>query len=158
MAANIVPLTFGTETDGSIIGPAQINAVVGIKPTPGLTSRSGVIPSSETLDTVGPIARTVADAVVGLNAIIGEDERDQLTSSPEIQREIDYSHYLSKKEVLKGARFGLPISRCWEFVSEDQKAVALKVFEGMKKAGAEIIHVDYPCAEDRIAPNGKWDW
>jgi amidase len=158
VAANLVPLTFASETDGSITGPAQINAVVGIKPTPGLTSRSGVIPSSETYDTVGPIARTVADAVIGLNAIVDVDERDPLTSLPTVRREPDYSQYLSTKAALKGAKFGLPIKRCWEFVSNDQKAAALKVFEGMKEAGAEIIHVDYPCAEDRIALNGKWDW
>lgn len=158
MAANIVPLAFGTETDGSIIGPSQINGVVGIKATPGLTSCSGVIGTSETFDTVEPIARTLADTVIGLNAIVGPDERDWLTSSPEVRRELNYSLHLSEKATLKGAKFGLPIKRCWEFVSDDQKAAAIKVFEGMTRAGAEIIHVDYPCAEDRIAPNGKWDW
>lgn len=158
VSVNIVPLTLGTETDSSIAGPAQINAVVGIKPTPGLTSRAGVLPTSETMDTVGPLARTVADAALGLNIIASPDERDNLTRSPEVHREDDYTQFLSTKEVLKGAKFGLPINGCWSFVSEDQRAAAVKILDGMKHAGAEIIEVDYPSAEDRIAPNGKWDW
>lgn len=76
----MVPLTFGTETDGSIIGHAQINAVVGIKPDAGLTSRSGIIPSSESFDTVGLLGRSVLDAALGLNAIVSLDEKDPLMS------------------------------------------------------------------------------
>lgn len=154
----MVPLTFGSETDGSVIGPAQINAVVGIKPTPGLTSRSGVIPSSQSLDTVGPLGRSVLDAVIGLNAIVGSDERDPLTSEGSRHQETDYTAFLSDKKALKGAKFGLPIKRCWEFVKEDQKRAANRILDGIVEAGGEIIHIDYPCAEERIKPNGKWDW
>ncbi|KAF2428738.1 amidase signature enzyme [Tothia fuscella] len=146
VAANLVPLTCGTETDGSIIGPAQINAIVGIKPTPGLTSRNGIIPASLSFDTVGLMARTLADAVIGMEAIMGEDGRDPLTKLSSVRRESNYSQYLNGKAGLKGARFALP------------KELVEKIFEGMKQAGAEILEMDYPCAEDRIAPNGKWDW
>ena len=154
----MVPLTFGSETDGSIIGPAQINAVVGIKPTPGLTSRSGVIPASQSFDTVGPLGRTMHDAALGLNAIVGSDSRDELTLVESRREEEDYTRFLSDKTSLKGARFGLPIRRCWEFVSDDQKRAAEIIFEGIAEAGGEIVHVDYPCAEECIAADGKWDW
>ncbi|KAL8712601.1 MAG: hypothetical protein Q9220_003132 [cf. Caloplaca sp. 1 TL-2023] len=157
-SSNMVPLTFGTETDGSIAGPAQINSVVGIKPTPGLTSRSGIIPSSQSLDTVGPLARSVRDAVLGLNAIVGPDERDPLMTFGPRRQETDYARFLSDKKSLRGAKFGLPIKRCWENVPEDQKRVATRIFDGIIRAGGGIIFVEYPCAEERIAANGKWDW
>ncbi|XP_050262736.1 probable amidase At4g34880 [Quercus robur] len=76
VAANMVSVSLGTETDGSIICPADRNSVVGIKPTVGLTSRSGVIPISPRQDTIGPICRTVTDAVYVLDAIVGFDPRD----------------------------------------------------------------------------------
>ncbi|KAF3949663.1 hypothetical protein CMV_024495, partial [Castanea mollissima] len=76
VAANMVSVSLGTETDGSIICPADHNSVVGIKPTVGLTSRAGVIPISPRQDTIGPICRTVTDAVYVLDAIVGFDPRD----------------------------------------------------------------------------------
>ena len=158
MSANLVPLTVGTETDTSISGPAMINAVVGIKPTPGLTSRNGVIQSSKTLDSVGPFARTVLDAALGLNAMVGSDERDRSGTVYSHQQEEDYARSVSTKASLEGAWFGLPIKRCWEFVPEDQKDVARKIIDAITQAGAKIVNVDYPCAEDRIAADGRWDW
>ena len=158
LSTNMVPLTFGSETDGSVIGPAQINSVVGIKPTPGLTSRSGVIPSSQTYDTVGPLGRSVKDAVLGLNAIVGADDRDPLTLDQSRHQEQDYTNFLSDKTSLRGAKFGLPFKRCWEFVKEDQKREATRILDAIVEAGGEIIQLDYPCAEERIAPNGKWNW
>ncbi len=79
VAANLAAASLGTETDGSIISPSAANAVVGIKPTVGLTSRAGVIPIAHSQDTVGPIARTVADAAALLGAITGFDPRDTAT-------------------------------------------------------------------------------
>lgn len=154
----MVPLSFGTETDTSIIGPASINGVVGFKPTVGFTSRDGVIPISENMDTVGPFGRTVADAVHGLNAIVGIDERDHFTCASSRPLRVDYSKSLTTKESLKGARFGLPNKRCWELVPEDQKTIASKVFEAIREAGGEVLATDFPCAEERIPPNGSWDW
>jgi len=135
VSANIVSLAFSTETDGSIAGPAQINAVVGIKPTPGLTSRSGVIPTSETMDTVGPIARSIGDAVIGLDAIVGADNSDTRTTSSAVKREQNYTQFLSTKIILKGAKFGLPVKGCWEYVSPDQREAAQRVFDSMREAG-----------------------
>ena len=158
VSANIVPLSFGTETDTSIIGPASINGVVGIKPTVGLTSRNGVIPISNSMDSVGTFGRTVVDAVHGLNAIVGINERDAMTSSSlRVQRQ-DYTKYLTTKASLKGARFGLPNRRCWEFVAKDIRKMARKVLEAIQEAGANVSEVDFPCAEDRIPADGSWDW
>ncbi len=76
-----VPLALGTETDGSVINPAERNAIVGIRPTVGLTSRSGVIPECTHQDTVGTFGNTVRDAVYALDAIYGVDSRDHYTSA-----------------------------------------------------------------------------
>ncbi|KFY22356.1 hypothetical protein V491_02830 [Pseudogymnoascus sp. VKM F-3775] len=158
VSANIVPLSIGTETDGSIAGPSQSNSVVGIKPTPGLTSRSGVIPCSENFDTIGPFGRSVIDATLGLDAIVGADATDARSTGADRITRGSYVDFISDKTVLKGARFGLPIKGCWEFVPEDQKKVAEKILDGIKAAGAEVIDVDYPCAEERIPGRGIWDW
>jgi amidase len=158
VSANIVPLSIGTETDTSIIGPAGINGVVGIKPTVGLTSRSGVVPISENMDSVGTFGRTVVDATFGLSAIVGPDQRDQFTQSLSRKQVNDYSQFIVGKEVLKGARFGLPIKRCWELAPLHCKEVALRVFDTMKDAGAEIVNVDFPSIEERIGPEGTWNW
>ncbi len=79
VAANLCTVAVGTETDGSIICPSQINGIVGVKPTMGLVSRSGIIPISHTQDTAGPMARTVKDAGILLHAISGNDESDPVT-------------------------------------------------------------------------------
>ncbi|KAI8988989.1 amidase signature enzyme [Trametes punicea] len=96
----------GTETDGSIISPSNMNNLVGIKPTVGLTSRAGVIPISVHQDTVGPIARSVADAAVVLSIIAGRDPRDNFTlvQPPEVP---DYTKAL-RKDALRGVRLGVP--------------------------------------------------
>ncbi|KAH9908520.1 amidase [Xylariomycetidae sp. FL2044] len=157
VSANLVPIALGTETDTSIIGPASINGVVGIKPTVGLTSRSGVIPISENMDSVGPFGRTVADAAAVLDAIAGVDNEDHFTKSP-FRQESPLITHLATSDVLKGAWFGLPIRRCWELVPPGCKAVASKVLDAIRQAGAEIIEVDFPSIGERTNENGSWDW
>ena len=158
VSANIVPVALGTETDTSIIGPASTNGVVGIKPTVGLTSRSGVIPISENMDSVGTFGRTVADAVAGLDAIVGVDEHDRATTGPDRQEYASYLNFIANRDCLKGARFGLPIKRCWELCPADCKAVASKVLGAIREAGATIIEVDLPSIEERIGRDGGWNW
>lgn len=158
VSANIVPLALGTETDTSIIGPGSVNGIVGIKPTPGLVSRAGVIPISENFDTVGPYGRNVADAVHGLSAIAGMDQRDRFSISPLRPHDANYSRFLSSKSILDGARFGVPWKRCWELVPDDQKEVCQKIFDAIKRHGGEIFRADFPCAEDRIAVDGRCSW
>ncbi|KAF5765336.1 putative amidase signature domain-containing protein [Helianthus annuus] len=112
VATNMVTVSLGTETDGSILCPSSANSVVGIKPTVGLTSRSGVIPVSPRQDTVGPICRTVADAVYVLDAIVGFDIND-----PAATRKA--SKYIPKGGYLKHLKLGrdnegLSLLRIWQ--------------------------------------------
>ncbi|KAJ6402941.1 hypothetical protein OIU84_014948 [Salix udensis] len=108
VAANMVAVSLGTETDGSIICPADHNSVVGLKPTVGLTSRAGVIPISPRQDTIGPICRTVSDAVYVLDAIVGFDPRDSeaTTKAAEFIPAGGYKQFL-RKDGLKGKRVGV---------------------------------------------------
>jgi amidase len=106
VSANLVAVALGTETDGSIVCPSSICGVVGIKPTVGLTSRAGVIPISHTQDTVGPHARTVADAAIVLGALVGVDPRDEATADSAGKFVTDYTQFLDP-DGLRGARIGI---------------------------------------------------
>ena len=106
VSANLAAAAVGTETNGSIICPAVTNGVVGLKPTVGLVSRSGIIPISHTQDTAGPMTRTVADAAIMLNAMAGTDPSDPVTAEADKRRAKDYTKFLDPKG-LKGARLGL---------------------------------------------------
>ncbi|XP_014492376.1 putative amidase C869.01 isoform X2 [Vigna radiata var. radiata] len=107
VAANLVAVSLGTETDGSILCPSDSNSVVGIKPTVGLTSRAGVVPVSPRQDTVGPICRTVADATLVLETIVGIDTNDKATikASKYIPKG-GYAQFL-RKDGLQGKRLGV---------------------------------------------------
>src|SRR5574341_1379900 len=106
VAANFCAAAIGTETDGSIICPAQTNGIVGLKPTLGLVSRSGLIPIAHSQDTAGPMARTVADAAILLGALTGVDARDAATRRSQNRAQQDYSPFLDQKG-LQGARIGV---------------------------------------------------
>ncbi|OBT85216.1 hypothetical protein VE02_05220 [Pseudogymnoascus sp. 03VT05] len=156
VAAGIVVLAYGTETDTSIISPANYAGLVGIKPTVGLTSRAGVIPCSESLDSVGPFGRCVRDAVVGLQAIVGVDERDRYTAEAG-EHVMDYDKCIASKESLKGAVFGLPMKRVWENVDKAIRPRFEELLQMIRDAGAEIVEVDFPCWEAMIDEKG-WNW
>lgn len=159
VSANVVPIALGTETDTSVIGPANYNGIVGIKPTVGLTSRSGVIPISENFDTVGVFGRTVHDACLALNAISGVDEQDSATmQKSEIERIPDYTKYLASKESLKGANFGLPMNRFWLDVENANKPLYEQMIEIIRGAGATICETEMPCWKEHIPEGGLWDW
>ncbi|MBC2899286.1 hypothetical protein CFC21_112137 [Triticum aestivum] len=108
-AANMAAVTLGTETDGSILCPSSFNSVVGIKPTLGLTSRAGVVPITTRQDSVGPMCRTVSDAVHVLDAIVGYDKLDAAATRA-ASKYIPYGGYLQflKKDGLRGKRIGVP--------------------------------------------------
>lgn len=158
VSANLVPLAFGTETDTSIIGPAITCGVVGIKPTVGLTSRSGVIPISETQDSVGSYGRCVADAARALDVIAGQDPRDPHSTVPERRQPDSYCKFLADRHALEGAHFGLPRKRFWDSAPKPQRDVAERVMDWIREAGATIHDVEMPCAEERIHKDGHWDW
>jgi amidase len=141
IASNLAAVGIGTETDGSILCPSSINGLVGLKPTVGLVSRSGIIPISASQDTAGPMARTVADAAVLLSAITAADPRDPATSDPNRRARTDYQMFLDANG-LKGARIGVARDFWGKNVAADK--VMNAALETMKKAGAELIDVKFP--------------
>ncbi len=145
VAANLAAASLGTETDGSIISPAAANAVVGIKPTVGLTSRAGVIPIAHSQDTVGPIARTVADAAALLGTITGFDPRDTATQESVGNYFTDYTQFLDAHG-LRGARIGIARKAYFDY-SPKANAIMEKSIEQMRELGAIIIdNADIPTA------------
>lgn len=159
VSANIVPLAFGTETDCSVISPGMVSGVAAIKPTVGLTSRGGVIPISETQDSVGHYGRCVADVARALDVVADPDPEDSHSTDPSRWQPKSYYACLTDRHALKGARFGLPMTCFWDACPYPQKAVAEKVIELLKDAGAEIVPVEMPSAMERMgSKDGIWDW
>ncbi len=107
VTANLCAVAVGTETDGSIISPSSVNGIVGIKPTIGLVSRTGVIPISPTQDTAGPMARTVRDAAILLGALAGFDLEDKITAAGKEKIVQDYTTSLDEKG-LRGRALAWP--------------------------------------------------
>jgi amidase len=137
VAANLAAASLGTETDGSILCPASINGLVGIKPTLGLTSRAGVIPIAHSQDTVGPFGRTVADAAAVLTAISGPDPRDPATAILAGRSPVDYTRSLDPN-ALAGARIGIARDVYFGY-SEKADAVAEAVIQTLRARGAIIV-------------------
>ena len=135
VAANLCAAAIGTETDGSIICPAQTNSVVGLKPTLGLVSRSGVVPIAHSQDTAGPMARTVTDAAILLGALVGVDGRDVATEGSRDKLCTDYTQFLDP-DGLQGARIG--VARNFELSEKVDRVMAASI-EEMVRLGAEII-------------------
>lgn len=140
VAANLCTVSIGTETDGSIVSPSSFNGIVGLKPTVGLWSRSGIIPISKTQDTAGPMARSVADAAALLGVACGEDPDDEITATSGGKFEKDYTKYLDAS-ALKNARIGIEKS----FLTGHQDVVALykNAIEILQEKGAKIIEIDF---------------
>ncbi|KAI0752555.1 amidase signature enzyme [Daedaleopsis nitida] len=144
---------FGTETGGSIISPSNFNNLVGIKPTVGLTSRAGVIPLSSHQDTVGPLARSVADAAVLLSAIAGPDPRDNYTLA-QPQDVPDFTQAL-KADSLQGVRLGVPRK---VFASLDAHIIAAfnATLDIIRELGATIVDpADLPDFEELEASDNQ---
>lgn len=135
-SANLAALTIGTETGGSIMCPSSTNGVVGIKPTVGLWSRSGIIPISHSQDTAGPMTRTVRDAAVLLGPLTGVDPRDEATNASEGNSHTDYTQFLDT-DGLRGARIGVARS----FTGFDPRIVDLfdNAIDAMRGQGAVIV-------------------
>ena len=146
-SANFTAVSIGSETDGSIVCPASMNGVVGIKPTVGLTSRGGVVPISHTQDTVGPHCRTVADAAAVLSAIAQRtpDSRDPATSANRDKIPADYTTFLNPHG-LNGARIG--VARDFEGFSPHADAVFEDSLTAMSNAGATLVDVFFPHISD----------
>lgn len=146
-SANFCAAAVGTETNGSIICPAVTNGVVGIKPTLGLISRSGIIPIAHTQDTAGPMARTVTDAAILLGVMIGRDRSDASTREADNRRAKDYTDFL-KTDGLKGARLGLVM----QFTTRPETKAYFQPFvEAIRSAGATLIDVTFEPDYTKIA-------
>jgi amidase len=142
IAANLAAVGVGTETDGSIVCPSSANGLVGIKPTVGLVSRSGIVPISHTQDTAGPMTRTVADAAILLGALAGVDPADGATAASRSRLHADYREFL-KADGLRGARIGVA-RNFFGFNSQVDRAMDEAV-AAMKGAGAVIVDpADFP--------------
>ena len=140
VSANLCAVAVGTETDGSVIAPASFCGIVGIKPTVGLVSRSGIIPISATQDTAGPMTRTVADGAILLNAMVGVDPTDSVTLNAKDKIAKDYTSFLDKN-ALKGKRIGVEQSF---LKGRQEEVVALyqKTIDQLKELGATIVPVE----------------
>ncbi len=139
VAANLCVIAIGTETNGSIVCPCNNNGIVGIKPTVGLVSRTGIIPISFTQDTGGPMARTVTDAAICLGALTTPDPSDSKTLAKDRVAHKDYTQFL-KKDGLKGKRIGYYKSVLGTHVRLTKVMDA--AVEAMRKQGATVIEVD----------------
>lgn len=135
VAAGLVPVAVGSETDGSIICPASMNGLVGIKPTLGLVSRSGIIPISHNQDTAGPMARNVTDAAILLSAMAGSDPQDPATADAD-KHATDYTRFLDPNG-LRGKRIGVVRQLAGNEPNADR--VLDEAIAAMKAQGAIII-------------------
>jgi len=137
VSANLVVIAIGTETDGSIVSPSSVCGIVGLKPTVGLVSRSGIVPIAHSQDTAGPMARTVTDAAILLSVLAGPDSDDPATEAGSGHFSPDYSKFLDAGG-LKGARLGIVRSDSFNFNPNLDPLLAAAI-EKMKSAGAVIV-------------------
>jgi amidase len=144
IAANLAAIGIGTETDGSIVCPASICGIVGIKPTLGLVSRSGIIPIAHSQDTAGPMTRTVTDAAILLSALTAVDGRDSATAQNNKKAEKDYTRFLDRNG-LRGARIGVA-RQFWGKNAQLDKTLNDSL-EQMKQAGAILTDVKFATFE-----------
>lgn len=153
VSANLTAVAVGTETSGSILNPAGWNGIVGVKPTVGLISRSGIIPIAFSQDTAGPMARTVRDAAILLGAMTGVDARDPATGTSAGRVPADYTAELNP-DGLQGARLGVP-TYFYKFITTPE--VRLPLFEEalsrIRELGAEIVTIDaFPYQDEPYRP------
>ncbi len=138
VSANLTMLAIGTETNGSIVCPSNANGIVGIKPTVGLVSRSGIVPISYSMDIAGPMARNVRDAAIALGTMTGEDPSDPKTLASSGRVHTDYTQFLNE-EGLQGKRIGLFTGPLGSHYKVD--SLMMQTVEFLKSQGAEIIEV-----------------
>ena len=144
VSANLCAIAVGTETDGSVVSPASVNGIAGIKPTIGLVSRSGIVPIAHSQDTAGPMARTVRDAAILLGILSEVDPSDPVTADARHGR-TDYTRFLDAKG-LRGARLGVP--RKYFGLNAGIDKLMESCIAEMKRQGAEIIDpIEFPAQE-----------
>jgi amidase len=152
VSANLCAAAVGTETDGSVTAPASCNGIVGLKPTVGLVSRSGIIPISATQDTAGPMTRCVRDAAILLGAMTGIDPLDPVTAESGSKAQADYTSF-TDNVTLKGKRIGVEKRH----LQGHEGVVALyqSAIDLMKAQGAEIIEIELLKLTATISPSER---
>ena len=151
VAANLCAVAIGTETDGSITCPASVNNLVGLKPTVGLLSRSGIIPISSTQDTAGPMTRTVRDAALLLQVLTGVDPDDAVTKESSGKVPANYASALTA-DSLKGKRIGVDLKS--KSSNQYINRLLAEAVDLMKKQGATIVEIEYV---EKINQLGKYE-
>jgi amidase len=136
VAANLCAAAVGTETDGSINSPSSANGIVGIKPTVGLVSRSGIVPISHSQDTAGPMCRTVRDAAILLSVLAGADPADKATADASRKAATDYTKTLDARG-LKGVRIG--VARNYFGFDDAVEGVMNGALDVLKREGATLV-------------------
>ncbi|HVX26838.1 MAG TPA: amidase [Parafilimonas sp.] len=139
IAANLCAVAIGTETNGSVVSPSSVNGIVGIKPTVGLLSRSGIIPISSTQDTAGPMARTVKDAAIFLGALTGVDDEDAVTKNSDGKFLKDYTQNLTAN-ALQGKHIG--IEKAFLEGNKQITDVYNAAIDVLKNQGATIVQIE----------------
>jgi amidase len=152
-AAALATVTVGTETDGSIVSPSNSCGLVGLKPTIGLVSRTGIIPISHTQDTSGPMTRSVYDAAALLTVLAGSDPGDTATARADVQRSRDYTSFL-KNEKLTGLRIGVVREQLMGYNTHADR-IAEDALKALKELGATIIDPVKPPASSERAGQGR---
>lgn len=147
VAANLCAIAIGTETNGSVVSPSAVNGIVGIKPTVGLLSRSGIIPISSTQDTAGPMARTVKDAAIFLGALTGVDDEDAVTKNSDGKFLKDYTQNLTAK-ALQGKRIG--IEKAFLEGNKQITDVYNAAIDVLKNQGATVVEIELQKALDDL--------
>ncbi|MEP6947462.1 MAG: amidase [Acidobacteriota bacterium] len=150
VSANLTAAAVGTETNGSIISPAVTNGVVGIKPTLGLVSRSGIIPIAHSQDTAGPMTRTVTDAAIMLTAMAGTDKNDPATAEANKRKAKDYTKFLDANG-LKGARIGVVMQYS---LRPENNAFYQPYIDKLRDAGATLVDVSFTPDYSKLSTEG----
>ncbi len=140
-AANLCAAAIGTETDGSITSPSACNNLVGLKPTLGFVSRTGIVPIAHSQDTAGPMARTVEDCALLMDAIAGADARDPVTMQRKVPREASFTAHLGRAD-LAGVRLG--VGRQYFGANEKADRVIEEALIALKGLGATLVEVEIP--------------
>lgn len=148
VTGNLCTVAIGTETSGSIINPSNNLSIVGIKPTLGLVSRSGLIPASYMQDTAGPMTRSVEDAAILLSEIVGYDINDPITTYNKEKEKTNYVNYLDLQG-LSGVRIGIPRGLFFENLSDEEISIFDSMIKLMKQHGVTVVdHIDISQAKE----------
>ncbi len=140
VSAGLTPLSFGSDTGGSIRQPASFCGVVGLKPTYGMVSRFGLIAFASSLDQIGPITRTVKDSIKGFECILGNDKMDSTT----IQTDVKEDYFEGLEDGIKGLKIGVPKEFFIEGLNKEIKSSVQDAIKRLEKLGAEIEEFSFP--------------